>query len=264
MTMAMRISPWLQGVAERQLLREFSPEDPRVQNVFRRVIDQIIHFFAQRLNNDYTPYYDAERGKRLPSAPDSSGVKFPISDPSLTFEDFFLSRVTYEVFKDPVISLSDCNIYENREIETEIENRRPSLYDATPFDDNRYFKDPLVLKIIEDPNHKIPNCPLTGAPFTQPFYCVEDGHTYDKQAILNWATDAERVPIGVKDDAIVYGISTPFHPAKDLPQLTLIPHALIFKTLSIKLAEPRAARCVIEIGEAGIITPGDFKGNIPS
>lgn len=29
-------------------------------------------------------------------------------------------------------------------------------------------------------------CPITKEPFHEPYYCVEDGHTYEKEAILKW------------------------------------------------------------------------------
>jgi len=71
-------------------------------------------------------------------------------------------------------------------------------------------------------------CPITKEPFIEPYYCVEDGHTYEKDAIIKWFKTNIREqlegenfdPIGVRSPAS--GVS--------LHSLTLYPNKILFTT----------------------------------
>ncbi len=90
------------------------------------------------------------------------------------------------------------------------------------------------------PNCTIKNeevlCPITKEPFQEPYYCVEDGYTYEKEAILKW------VELRIKEN-LEQGPSSSLtfkSPASgvELNRVTLYPNKILFKKKMPKECNP--------------------------
>lgn len=82
----------------------------------------------------------------------------------------------------------------------------------------------------------LPNCALTKAnlvcsitqePFKEPYYCQEDGHTYEKEAILKWVETSIEKCVKQGDHTIYF--RSPASGVR-LNSLTLYPNKLLFKS----------------------------------
>lgn len=252
---------WLQKIADRQVLREFNPKNERVQNLVRAVFDRIIHFIADCFSKDYKRYYQEQRNLSNPDAISSTKIPTFSVISATSFEELFQSPITYETLKNPVICLGDGNIYEMGEVEAMPQSIKTSAHTGVCLDDVRCYPDRITQRIINDPEHKIPHCPLTNAPFKEPFYCVEDGQTYERAAILEWAKSCKRHRTIYQSDNPVnafYEISLPPSSvtkpkySASVQQLTLCPHITMFKVIGKDLPHLNESRVVVRIRENDI------------
>lgn len=123
--------------------------------------------------------------------------------------------ITLEPFEKPYILLEDGFTYEE--------------VDITEWLDDNPNMSPLIRQIPSAtlyPNkaalQKHPICPLTKQPFKEAYYCIEDGHTYEKDAIIKWfkkTTKGQLPPLCFTSPSGKYGLNG----------LTLYPNKILFK-----------------------------------
>lgn len=129
--------------------------------------------------------------------------------------------ITCEPFQDPYILLEDGFTYEKAELEKwvrEHPSRSPMIgyiYSATIMPNYMLQKKPFI-------------CPITQTPFQEPYYCVEDGQTYERSAILKWCdTKIQEI---IDDGLFMQGHTTICSPTsgRGFTTITLYPNKVLF------------------------------------
>lgn len=125
--------------------------------------------------------------------------------------------ITLMPFNRPWILLEDGFTYEKDAIEQWLE-KNP-------------FRSPMVGKLSSAtllPNCTVKKmdstCPITLEPFQEPYYCVEDGHTYEKKAIIEWFESKIKESL---EQEIYSPVTSPVT-LTEFNSLTLYPNKILF------------------------------------
>jgi hypothetical protein len=197
----------------------------RLQQIYAAVVDKDGFFenafdendatLQQRLNRitGYNnPPPNPNDKSSLVHAVDSSSPVNVISAESIVMYE---CPITYEKFKDPVILLEDGFTYEREAIEDWL--------------DEHPLSSPMAITMTTAtilPNHAVLGdkvvCPITQQPFKRAYYCVEDGQTYEHDAILQYLKDDIRTQA-----AAPYFFKSPVTGC-NYPSLTLHPNKILF------------------------------------
>ena len=148
--------------------------------------------------------------------------------------------ITLMPFERPWILLEDGFTYEKSAIETWLKthpNRSPMIGEISSS-----TIQPNVTALQSNPT-----CPITREPFNEPYYCVEDSQTYEKDAIIKWFEIKVRENLD-QGGILPFAVTSPVNGLK-FGSLTLYPNKIFFKRDLPKDQKP----IVLEIDISGII-----------
>lgn len=147
------------------------------------------------------------------SSPISSIGKF-----SIQFSEEAVCPITFMPFTRPWILLEDGFTYEKSAIEQWLKskpNRSPLIGDIRT----------ATLRPNCTVKNENPICPITHEPFQVPYYCVEDGQTYEKDAIIEWFN--VKIREGLENELSSMVVKSPVT-GVPLDSLTLYPNKILF------------------------------------
>lgn len=142
-----------------------------------------------------------------------------IEKSDIIFSEEPVCPITLMPFTRPWILLEDGFTYEKSAIEqwlTSNPNRSPMIGEIP----SATLLPNCTIK------RKVSICPITQEPFQEPYYCVEDGQTYEKDAILKWFE--VKVRENLEAEAFLQIVVRSPASGVDLHSLTLYPNKILF------------------------------------